>query len=179
MSIVNYQGNTEMATVLKKIEIVGQSQVAATGGGTACDIAALIHEIGALLPAAEKAQKQIRMLQAGLKPMQEKLRTLTRLVTADDRHAPDQAFTVVGGEFQAAVGKRIRVRTVRDVKRAIRLLNGVKKGLAYEVVTVPLGKLDGFLTPEQAAEVLESGWGDRSVTVMKKVPLKLAPKKAA
>lgn len=71
------------------------------------------------------------MLQAGLKPMQEKLSTLTRLVTADDRHAPDQAFTLAGEAFEAAVGKRIRVRTVRDVKRAIRLLNGVKKGLAY------------------------------------------------
>ena len=47
------------------------------------------------------------------------------------------------------------------------------------MVTVPLGKLDSYLTPEQAAEVLEVSWGDRSITVMKKVPLKLAPKKAA
>ena len=143
------------------------------------DVAALIDEIGALLPAAEKAQKQIRMLQASLKPVQERFKELTRLMTADQHHAPDQTFTVMGKEFQAVLGKRARVRAVTDVKRAIELLNAAKTDLAYEVVTVPLGKLDSYLTPEQAAEVLEVSWGDRSVTVMKKVPLKLAPKKAA
>lgn len=168
-----------MAILSKQIKIVGQSQVAATGGGTACDIAALIDEIGALLPAAEKAQKQIRMLQASLKPVQEKLCALTRLVTADEHHAPDQTLSVAGADFQANIGKRARVRSVRDVKRAIRLLNAVKKGLAYESASVPLGKLDSYLTPEQAAEVLEVSWGDRSVTVTKKVPLKLAPNKTA
>ena len=168
-----------MAMAMTGTTLLDRARVQGDGGGMPRDIAALIDEIGALLPAAEKVQKQIRLLQASLKPVQEKLKELTRLVTADQHHAPDQTFTVVGGEFQAVVGKRARVRAVTDVKRAIDLLNAAKTDLAYEVVTVPLGKLDSYLTPEQAAEVLEVSWGDRSVTVMKKVPLKLAPKKAA
>ncbi len=168
-----------MAITLTGTTLLDRARVRGDGGGMPRDIVALIDEIGALLPAAEKAQKQIRMLQASLKPVQERFKELTRLVTADQHHAPDQTFTVVGLEFQAVVGKRARVRAVTDVKRAIELLNAAKMDLAYEVVTVPLGKLDSYLTPEQAAEVLEVCWGDRSVTVMKKVPLKLAPKKAA
>ena len=168
-----------MAIAMTGTTLLDRARVQGDGGGMPRDIVALIGEIGALLPAAEKAQKQIRMLQASLKPVQEKLKELTRLVTADQHHAPDQTFTVVGLEFQAVVGKRARVRAVTDVKRAIELLNAAKMDLAYEVLTVPLGKLDSYLTPEQAAKVLEVSWGDRSVTVMKKVPLKLAPKKAA
>ena len=168
-----------MAIALTGTTPLDRARVQGDGGGMPRDIAALIDEIGALLPAAEKAQKQIRILQASLKPMQERFKELTRLVTAGQHRAPDQTFSVEGKEFQANIGKRSRVRVVRDVKRAIELLNAVKTNLAYEVASVPLGKLDSYLTPEQAAEVLEVSWGDRSVTVMKKVPLKLAPKKAA
>ena len=166
-----------MGVPLKTLNKADQPQVQIAGAYTRYDIATLVDEIGSLLPAAEKAQKRLKMLQASLNPVREKIKTLTTLVTADPHHAPHETFTVEGQQFRATVGKRTKLRAVRNIKRAIELLNATKEDLAYEVVTVPLRKLDSYLTPEQASEVLELGWGDRSVSIMRKVAAVLSPKK--
>ena len=135
-----------MAILLKKAQGDDQPQVQNLEGCRPHNIAALVDEIGALLPAAECAQKKIKILQASLNPVREKTKTLATLVTADPHHAPNEIFTVEGQQFRATVGKRTKLRAVKDVKRAIELLNATKEDLAYAVVTVPLGKLDSYLT---------------------------------
>jgi hypothetical protein len=36
---------------------------------------------------------------------------------------------------------------------------------------VPLGKIDQYLTPDEATKVLKVVWGERSVAISKKAPL--------
>ena len=90
------------------------------------------------------------------------------MVSALEGHGPDETFEVKGELFTAAVGKRYMVRTVINPQLAIKLLNKVNKGIAWKVITVPLGKLDAFLTPDQKAQVIKVDRGERSIVIGKK-----------
>jgi hypothetical protein len=64
--------------------------------------------------------------------------------------------------------RRCIVRTVVNPARAVKLLNKAEKGAAWKVITVPLGKLDQYLTPAEKAQVLKIDRGDRFVSISKK-----------
>ena len=110
-----------------------------------------------------------------IKSLQKELQALCRedegayrLVSALEGHGPDETFELKGELFTAAVGKRYMVRTVINPQLAIKLLNKANKGIAWKVITVPLGKLDAFLTPEQKAQVIKVDRGERPVVIGKK-----------
>jgi hypothetical protein len=132
-------------------------------------ISALIDEIGAMLPAATARHKRIKELQAEQQPYTEKMKALTALLSALPGAAPDQPLSYEGKHFVASAGKRCMVRRVANPQLAIQLLNKVRKGVAWEVVYIPLGKLDAFLNPEQRAQVIDVEYGDRTVTITERL----------
>ena len=138
------------------------------GSKKAHEIAALIDEIGAMLPEVEAKQKTIKAYQKELQPYTEKMKALMALVSAIASYGPDETFELHGAAFTAAIGKRYVVRTVTNPQLAIKLLNKAKKGIGWQVVTVPLGKLDAYLTPEDKAQVIKVDRGERSITIAKK-----------
>jgi hypothetical protein len=161
-----------MALVLKKLAKPPVEQAPIEiATGTSNEVAALIDKIGGMLPEVEKVAKLIKAEAKKLEPYKHAMQELTALVTAVEGRSHDEEFAQVGAIFEAKVGKRTKVRSVIDVQKAIVLLNKAKKGVAYEVVTVPLGKIDAYLTPDEAQQVLKTDWGDRSVTITKKVGL--------
>ena len=164
-----------MAIVLKKVVKPPEEQapvaVVETAAGTSNEVAALIDKIGLMQPDVDKIAARIKVETAKLAPYKLALKQLTDLVTAIEGHEPEDTFTQEGEAFEAKVGKQTKVRLVMDVKQAIALLNKAKKGVAYEVVSVPLGKIDQYLTPDEKDTVLKDVWGERSVTISKKVAL--------
>jgi hypothetical protein len=132
------------------------------------EIAALIDEIGAMLPEAEAKQKMIKALQKQLQPYADKMKALTALVSALEGHGPNETFEVPGVLFTAAVGKRYVIRTVTNPRLAIKLLNKAEKEIAWKVITVPLGKLDTYLTPGQKTQVIKVDRGERPIVIVKK-----------
>jgi hypothetical protein len=141
---------------------------APVGGTTADEIAALIDAIGAMLPAVEARQTTIKALLKELQPYAEKMKALTALVSAIEGRGADETFHYEGTQFNALVGKRCVVRAVTDPALAIKLLNRAEKGVAWKLISVPLGKLDAFLTPKERARVIKVDRGERSVVIVKK-----------
>ena len=140
---------------------------------TACltawdEISALIDDIGTMLPAVEAKQKMIKALQGELQPYVDQMRALTALLNAIEGPEADDTFQYQGTQFIAMVGKRGVVRRVTNPALAIKLLNKVEKGIAWQVISVPLGKLNAYLTPEQRAQVIAVDRGDRPVTIAEK-----------
>jgi hypothetical protein len=164
-----------MAIVLKKVVKPPEEQapVAAVeaAAGTSNEVAALIDKIGLMQPEVDKIAARIKVETAKLVPYKLALKQLTELVTAIEGHEPEDTFTQEGEAFEAKVGKQTKVRLVMDVKQAIALLNKAKKDVAYEVVSVPLGKIDQYLTPDEATKVLKVVWGERSVAISKRAAL--------
>ncbi len=152
------------------VQDIGLVQDAVGLGATPANhIAKLIDEIGAMLPAVEFKQTQIRALAKELAPYAEKMKALVALVSGIEGHAADETFKLQGAAFAAVIGKRCTVRTVTDPKLAVKLLNKVDKGLAWAIITVPLGKVDQYLRPTEKLQVLTVDRGDRPVTIIKKV----------
>ena len=60
------------------------------------------------------------------------------------------------------------VRTVINPQLAIKLLNKAKKEIGWKLITVPLGKLAAFLTPDQKAQVIKVDRGERPIVIGKK-----------
>jgi len=155
--------------VLTSIESsTGLNKPIEVGSKKADEITKLIDEIGAMLPEVEAKQKIIKAYQKELQPSTEKMRALTALVSALEGRGPDETFELHGDLFTAAVGKRYIVRTVANPQLAIKLLNKAGKGIGWSLITVPLGKLDVFLTPDQKAEVIKIDRGERPITIVKK-----------
>lgn len=152
--------------ILKKSK--NHAQVPGGAGSTTTEIAALIDEIGAMLPEIEARQKVIKALQKELQPYAEKMKTLEAMVSAIEGYGADETFEQTGAVFAAMVGKRHVVRTVFDPQLAIKMLNKVEKGIAWKVISVPLGKLDAYLTPMQKEQVITVSRGERSVVIVKK-----------
>jgi hypothetical protein len=164
-----------MAIVLKKVVKPPEEQapvaVVETAAVTSNEVAALIDKIGLMQPDVDKIAARIKVETAKLAPYKLALKQLTELVTAIEGHEPEDTFTQEGEVFEAKVGKQTKVRLVMDVKQAIALLNKAKKDIGYELVTVPLGKIDQYLTPEEAEQVIKTSWGDRSVKISKRAAL--------
>ena len=156
-----------MVIVLKK-SIAQVQDPAGPSATPANQIATLIDEIGAMLPSVQATQKQIKALQNRLQPYAEKMKALVALISGMDDHAADETFKLDGTTFTADIGKRCIVRTVTNPALAVKLLNKVEKGVGWGVVTVPLGKLDLYLSPAEKSRVLTVARGDRSVTIAKK-----------
>ena len=156
-----------MTILLKKPQVKLQEPVEASAGNVD-EIAALIDDIGSMLSTVEAKQKMIKALQAELQPYTEKMKALTALVSAIGEHGADDTFQDEGTQFRALVGKRCIARRVTDPALAIKLLNKAEKGVAWKIVSVPLGKLDAYLTPEEKAQVITLDRGERSVVVAKK-----------
>ena len=131
-------------------------------------LADLIDDIGAMLPAVEAKQKMIKALQGELQPYADKMKVLTALLNAIDGPSPDHTFRYQGTQFIAMVGKGGVVRRVTNPALAIKLPNRVEKGIAWQVITVPLGKLDAYLTPEERSQVVTVDRGERTVLIVKK-----------
>jgi hypothetical protein len=167
MKLQQIHQESAVTIALKKCQRDLQGLVDA-GGTTAHDIAALIDEIGGMLPIAETKQQMIKALQKDLLPYTEKMRTLTTLLSEIEGRDPDETFQCDGTVFTAMVGKRYVVRTVVNSKLAIKLLNRCGKGVGWNVITVPLGKLDTYLDPEEKAHVIKVDRGERSVAIIKK-----------
>jgi hypothetical protein len=130
--------------------------------------ATLIDEIGAMLPVVEAKQRMIKALQAEQQPYTDRMKALTVLLSAIEGPGPDETFRYQGSQFIALAGKRCIVRRVSNPALAIELLNEAQEGIAWQVISVPLGKLDAYLTPEQRAQVITVDRGDRPVTIAKK-----------
>ncbi len=164
-----------MAIVLKKVLKPPEEQapVAAVeaAAGTSNEVAALIDKIGLMQPEVDKIAARIKVETAKLAPYKLALKQLTELVTAIEGREHDEEFAQIGNEYQAWIGKQTRIRDVVNVKQAIALLNKAKNDVAYELVTVPLGKIDQYLTPEEAEQVIKTTWGDRSVKISKRATL--------
>jgi hypothetical protein len=146
----------------------GSDEPIEVGSKKAHEIAALIDDIGAMLPEVESKQKMIKAYQKELQAYTEKMKALMALVSAIASYGPDETFELHGDAFTAAVGKRYVVRMVTNPQLAIKLLNKAKKGIAWQVVTVPLGKLDAYLTPEDKAQVIKVDRGERPLVVVNK-----------
>jgi hypothetical protein len=154
-----------MTIVLKKPTPVQQVEEVST---TPDDVAALIDELGEMLPETQKTLAKMKELEKSLAPYKEKLKSLIALVTAAEGRDPDETFEQAGEKFVAAVGKQVNVRTVTDAQLAVKLLNKAEKGIGWKLISVPLGKLDQYLTPEERTQVLKVDRGERSVTITKK-----------
>jgi hypothetical protein len=137
---------------------------------TADEIATLIDDIGSMLPAVRARQKKIKTLQHQLQPYLDKMKTLTALVSAIEGHEADGTFQREGELFAAVIGKRCVVRTVTDPALAIKLLNQAEKDVAWRIISIPLGKLDAYLTPGEKARVIKVDRGERSVVIIMKPP---------
>jgi hypothetical protein len=135
------------------------------GSTTANAVAMLIDEIGAMLPDVEAKQQKIKMLQKDLLSYGEKMRALVSLISAIDGYAADETFALEGVVFAAEVGKRCLMRTVSDPHLAIKLLNKAEKGIAWKIITVPLGKIDLFLNPSEKDRILKIDRGERPLTI--------------
>ena len=150
---------TSMKPDIKMLEPVEASHT------TTDEIATLIDDIGSMLPAVRARQKRIKALQDALQPYSDKMKVLTALLNAIDGPSPDHTFRYQGTQVIAMVGKRGVVRRVTNPGLAIKLLNRAEKGIAWQVISVPL---DAYLTPEQRAQVITVDRGDRPVTIAEK-----------
>jgi hypothetical protein len=160
-----------MAIILKK-PMGNPHGPAEAGCKSTKQIAALIDEVGAMQIEAEAKRERVKELQRELAPYIEKMRALTVLVSAIEGHDPDEIFDQEGALFVATVGRKVTVRTVSDPELAIKLLNKAEKGVAWKVISVPLGKLDAYLTPHGKAQVIRVDRGDRSVVIVKEAAQK-------
>jgi hypothetical protein len=156
-----------MTTMKPDIKLLEPVEASHTPEG---EIATLIDEIGAMLPGAQARQKKIKALHQELLLYAEKMKALAVRVSAIAGHEADETFRHEGEVFAATIGKRCVVRTVIDPALAIKLLNKAEKGVAWRIISVPLGKLDAYLTPGEKAQVIRVDRGERSVMIVKKPP---------
>jgi hypothetical protein len=156
-----------MTNLKPDIKLVEPVEVSHT---TADEIATLIDDIGNMLPRVRARQRKIKALQNALQPYADKMKTLTALVSAIEGHEADDTFRRDGELFAAVIGKRCVVRTVSDPALAIQLLNKAEKGVAWRIISIPLSKLDAYLSPGEKARVIKVDRGERSVVIIKKPP---------
>ena len=157
-----------MAIVLtKKKAVLAVKPVFETS--TPSDIVELIEAVGALQDEAEATAKQIKALQAKLKPYSERAKALAELVSLHAEQNlgldPDAEFIEHTEDFVLQVGKRGSERRVVDVKLAMKRMG---QKVFFEKVSLGLGVIDQYLTPEEKAGVVETARVVRSIKVLRR-----------
>jgi histidinol phosphatase-like PHP family hydrolase len=163
-----------MALVLTKKKVVATKPVFETS--TPRDIVELLDEVGAMQEKALFAAAQIKLLQAELKPYAEKAKQLADMVS---KHAiaaeinDDNEFLENSEGFVLKVGKAGTLRTVANVELAMKRMG---KKAFFEKVTLGLGIIDQYLTPEEKKDVVKTERIVRSITVLRRDPAVLSDK---
>lgn len=130
------------------------------------DIVALIDKLALMQRDYDQSVARIKAEAAKLQPYKETMKALMALVTDYEGKEPGAGFELDGTLGTAKMSKRYKVRTVAQPEAAVKLLNKVKKGLGWELISIPLGKLDAYLTPAECAEVIASKDGERTVEIV-------------
>ncbi|WP_428394416.1 hypothetical protein [Lichenicoccus sp.] len=132
------------------------------------DVIALIDEIGDLQDDAETAMKQIRALQVKLKPYGAKMKCLAERMTSyatSQGLGPDDELTEATENFVLEVGKAGTLRRVVDIRLAMKRMG---RKMFFQKVTIGLGVIDQYLTPEQQVGVIETERVLRSAKLLRR-----------
>lgn len=120
--------------------------------------------VGSQMPEVAKIKKQIKDLQAKLKPFTDEAAKLQKLV--DDLDMDDDDKDIVNGDrYRAEIGPKGQSRSVKDLNKAKEFLGSE---LFMQLATITLKNLDDYLTPPQKEEVIEVGRSSRSLKIEKK-----------
>ena len=125
-----------------------------------------IDRVGKLMEEAEPIAKQIKDLQAKLKPLAEAQKALAKKI--DELEIDDDAEVVEkGAHYQAEIGKRGNQREIKNMGLAKEYLGAE---LFMQVATITLKDLDAYLTLPQREEVLTVKRTAHSAKVIKRQP---------
>lgn len=120
--------------------------------------------VGSQLPEVAKLNKQIKDLQAKLKPYKDELDKLQEMVDAleiDD----DETDTIVSDRFRAEVGAKGKSRSISDLGQVKEYLGDE---LFMQLATITLKHVDDYLTPPQKEKVIKTDRTKRSLKIEKK-----------
>lgn len=119
--------------------------------------------VGSQMLEVTKLTKQIKDLEAKLKPFKEEHAKLQAMV--DELDLGDDATDVINGDrYRVEIGARGNSRSIKDLAKAKKFL-GDK--LFMQLATVTLKNLDDYLTPPQREEVIETNRTKRSMKIEK------------
>ncbi|CAA2141447.1 hypothetical protein [Hyphomicrobium sp. ghe19] len=119
--------------------------------------------VGSQMAEAIKINKQIKDLQAKLKPYKDEADKLQKMV--DELEMGDDATDIIKGDrFRAEIGAKGQSRSITDLPKVRKFL-GDK--LFMELATVTLKNIDDYLTPPQREEVLKVERTKRSLKIEK------------
>jgi hypothetical protein len=122
-----------------------------------------IDLVGSQMLEAAKITKQIKELEAKLKPFKAEQDKLQKMVDELDM-GDDASDTIVSDRYRVEIGPRGQSRKIKDLAKAKEMLGDE---LFMQLATVTLKNLDDYLTPPQREEVIEITRSKRSMKIEK------------